>query len=586
MAAFLFVHSVNNHPLDLSPATKARVFDTLQERSPGRIREESSRSFFAASTGHDGSLIKKGDRIWIRDGFPLRGGEAASFSDLPTTGDPGAWEGTTGAFALCSFDSRLRALTLVRDPFGKRPVFYGEAEGVVAVASECKALQAVGFPMEIDPRPLSEALAYRWVIGEWHLFRACRQVPLGGIVTWAPGASFEAKSYWRPEFSPEPGDRGSIDLYCDLTDRALRKAIRSASRTYGRVGLFLSGGVDSSLLAALAAQEVESLDTFVGRIPGCDIREDKRAMKVADMLGIRCHVVDIDPARFPEDFGRMVRRMEEIPRHPNNLVVQQLYEAAEGMVDIMLEGDGTGTLWGHSNTKQTYLFEQKVRMAERIPRPLRRFLAGILEKAPSDLAWRMARVMAWDSHMYARTREALYYSRPVMDVLGLSLLNETAWESGEWNRENPIDDEGQAFMVRNLVRGGCVRHDRLSQPHGIAAFSPFMSSETWEVCQRIPREARMRDNLTKPVLRDLLDRYLPKEVGQWEKVGFEVPWPSWIRNEMVPLRAEADTFLRSTPLLPRNFWKVSNRVEDPEGIWTGLAFYLLHREFGLLEAET
>ena len=505
-------------------------------------------------------------------------------ADLPVGARVEDWTEISGCFSVCGFHIPSRSLVVVRDHFGKRPAFYAEADGMIIVASECKTLQALGVPLEVDPTVLREAYLYRWVLGEWHLFEACRQVPLGTMVTWSPEASFQNHGFWTPRFEPEAEKPGFFDEYCERTDRALRHTIRAAGQSYGRVGLLLSGGVDSSLLAALAREEVDSLDAYVGRIPGCRNREDERARKVADMLGIRLHVVDIDPSRFARDFPYMVRRIEELPRHTNNLVLCQLYEAAEGSVDVMLEGDGTGTFWGHSNSKQTFQFAEKTRKVEVIPRSFRQAAAGLLERIPGDMAWRIARVLAWDPLLYARTREAVCYSRPILDSLGLSLLNEDAWKSGEWDETLPLDDEIQAFMVRNLLRGSNIRHDRLSQPHGIAALSPFLSTDCWEVSRAMPREYRIMSGRTKPVLRSLLGRYLPMEVGQWKKMGFETPWPSWLRNELGPLRKEADSFLGATPFLPEGFWGVANRVGDPEAIWTALSLFALLREFGLLES--
>jgi hypothetical protein len=168
----------------------------------------------------------------------------------------------------------------------------------------------------------------------------------------------------------------------------------------------------------------------------------------------------------------------------------------------------------------------------------------------------------------------------VLNALGLSLLDEASWVSGPWDESNPIDDEVQGFMIRNLLRGGTIRHDRLGQPHGVATLSSYFSAPIWEVARRMPRELRFRE-VSKPILRILLDRYLPPEVGRWSKMGFEVPWEDWLQGELAPLCAEADGFLRSTSYLPPGFWNVSNQSRDREGIWTGLSLYLLLREFDL-----
>jgi asparagine synthase (glutamine-hydrolysing) len=539
----------------------------------------------AACSGRDGALLQTADKVLIIDGVSALEGERKALNSALLGPDGGrTWREVSESYAVCVFDRKSRELTLARDRFGTRPVFYAQEDGSVFVASECKILQALGIDLEIHPQALWESLVYRWVIGENHIFDPVRQVPRGGVVIWRPGQPFSAHDRLPALFSPSPATPDGPVEYVEKLDQALRLYFRDLNERYPRVGLLLSGGVDSSLLAAIGREELRSLHAYVGRIPGSPNPEVERALTVARMLDIPCHVVDIDTHRFASDLPYIVRRLEELPRHPNNLVLNQLYERMGQEVDVVLQGDGSGTLFGHFQAIKVARFAQKAAKVKAVPVGLRTSLAKFLENCPGKLCWRVARVLAWDPGNFARFLEAIEYNRDVRRSMGLSLLQKDRWESGEWNESIPIDDAIQSFMIGNLERASLVRHDRLAQPFGLTSLSPFFSEPVFGVAERMPREYRNMGT-SKTVIRNLLGRYVPPEVLGWEKMGFSVPWRQWLAGELSGLRSEASGYLRNTRYLPSGFWDASEIGNDGEAIWTGLCLFLLLREFDLaLEA--
>jgi len=570
MAAFALVLSPVGSMPPLSEAQRRRALSALQERSPGQVREHSSPGLWAALSGSFGELTASGKTLSLRDGAP---GE-------PTEGEASP-PPASGSCAACSYDGEAGEVVLVRDRFGTRPLFYAEHEGRWLVASECKALQAMGLPLEVDSSALRESMMYRWVTGESCLLSPAVRVPEGTEVVLRIGHPARKRRLWRLQIEPEPMSDGAFERYQDAVEEALRSFLRRLDTGGSRVGILLSGGVDSSLLTALAKEELGDCVAFGFRIAGFENPELARARVVTSHLGVELREVQIDPDRFPGDLPLIMRRMEELPRHPNDLVLLQLLRRAAEEVKVLLQGDAADTLFGLAIHRRTGEFTRKKNVVRWLPRPLLAGSVRILEASPWKRAWSAARVLAWDEHRFLQARDAIEYKHAVRRVLGLSHLHGAVWESGEWSSEQDLDELRRAHLVSTGIQGSLIRHDRLSRAEGIDSLAPYLSPEAVSVACRMPRELCWRE-ASKPVLRALCDRYLPPEVSRWPKGRFEVPWREWLFGPLRPMCEEAGKTLEQTGHLPPGFLRTALDSGDSEGVWSGLSLAVLLKEFDLL----
>jgi len=198
----------------------------------------------------------------------------------------------------------------------------------------------------------------------------------------------------------------------------------------------------------------------------------------------------------------------------------------------------------------------------------------------SDRAWDLARVLALDESHFVKHNGAVQYAAPVRIALGLSHLDSSLWETGDWQPEINADLARRVHSLSTGIEGSLTRHDRLSGPEGIESLAPFLSPGVVSVASRFPRELTGWDT-GKPVLRALCDRYLPSEVSRWPKKGFEVPRLEWLFGALDAIVKEAEETLSSSSHLPKGFLRRSLDLPDPEGVVTRVSFYLLLREFGL-----
>jgi asparagine synthase (glutamine-hydrolysing) len=570
MSGFAFALSFDGSLPPVSELQRTRVIAALQERSPGSVLEHARPGLWAASSGPFGDLLVSGSRLLLRDG-------SGWGADTP----PWSLPYDSGSYAACAFDPTSGELHLVADRFGTRPLFHACQDGRILVASECRALQAMGLPLEVDPIGLREALVYRWVSGESGLLSPPLRVRAGMEVRLRPGRPSEERQYWQLRFEREAMTEGSLERYQEEVEAALRTCLRSLDRRGAPVGILLSGGVDSSLLAALVKQELGSCVAFAARIPDFDNPELERARLAATHLGIELREVEVDPTRFVQDAPYIVRRLEELPRHPNNLVLLQLLRAAGEEVAVLLQGDGADTLFGLGMVVRMRNYARKRRLVRWLPPTLARGLVLLLEATPLERAWSAATVVAWDETRYAMSRDVIEYRHAIRRLLGFSHLDKGVWHLEGWSREHDLDKIRPAMLVASGIQGSLVRHDRLSRPEGLEMQAPFLSPEVMAVAVRMPADLLYQER-TKPVLRGLCDRYLPPDLSRLKKAGFEVPWGDWVLGPLRPMVQEAERALDAVSWLPKGFLHTALRTDDREGAWTGLALYLLLREFGLL----
>lgn len=520
-------------------------------------------------SGAFGGLTVAGESVLLWDGD--RGEVGGNPLELP--------DGSDGC-AACLFDGHTKQVRLLRDRFGVRPLFWVRHGAMWMVASECKVFQALDVPLGINREGLQESFAYRWVTGQSCLLSPAVRVPEGTRVSLRPGQPPVLDRFWRFTIDPEPMDGGAFARYQDAADEALRSYLRRLDTKGAPVGVLLSGGVDSSLLTALMTEELGGCVAYGFRIEGFPNPELDRARVVTEHLGIPLREVRIDPALFPEDLHYLMRRMEELPRHPNDLVLLQLIRAAAEEVGVVLQGDAADTLFSIGTNRRLRQFKRKKDLVRWLPRWFSASSARVLEAVPHGLAWRAARVLAWDEWRYFQARDAIEYRHAARRALGLSLVDESRWDSGDWSRAQDLDELRRANLVSSGIQGSLIRHDRLSRPEDVDSRAPFISPEVVSVARTMPRELCYSD-VSKPVLRALCDRYLPPEVSRWPKGRFEVPWGEWLFGPLRPLCEEAGKALDETGYVPRGFLEMALEDGDREAAFSGLSLYLLLEEFGL-----
>ncbi|CAA7621650.1 asparagine synthase (glutamine-hydrolyzing) [Magnetospirillum sp. UT-4] len=462
-----------------------------------------------------------------------------------------------GMFALALWDAEKRELLLVRDRLGVKPLVYGLLPGGgIAFASEIEALRAhPGLDLSLDREALSGYLACLYVPAPRTIHAGISKLPPGSWLTWRDGA-VETGRWWAPAYT---GERTiSIDEAAEEVLPLLDSAVRLRLVADVEVGCFLSGGIDSSVIAALMAKAAREAGappprTFTMTFAEKAYDEREAARAVADHIGSRHAEL---PAR-PEVAGfldHMVRLFGEPFGNPTALLIHDLSKKAREHLKVALVGDGGDEVFAGYPRHQGGLLAARYRAV--VPGPLRGLAAAaaglIPESSSGRHAWRRAREFlaagglpadqayaAWVEYFDPAERRALLGGalpgRPVAE------LYRTAPGA------TPLDAMQQTDLVSFLPGNLLAYGDAMSMAVALELRLPFLDHRLVEAVGRISAATRFAAG-KKTILKAVARRLLPPEIVDRPKLGFNPPMGLWLKNELKPLVAERLTPARMAAL--------------------------------------
>ncbi|HEU4942946.1 MAG TPA: asparagine synthase (glutamine-hydrolyzing) [Gaiellaceae bacterium] len=490
-----------------------------------------------------------------------------------------------GMFAVAIWDSPRRRLVVARDRFGIKPLYYREDGGELAFASELRALPRG----EVDADALEAFLAFNSVPAPYSIFRGTRKLPAGHLLVWEDGTT-RIERYARPApvRASEARDEDAAELAEELRAR-LRDSVRAHLIADVPVGVLLSGGVDSSLLAALAAQESdEAVHTFSIGFEERSFDELGDARSVAAMYGTRHEELVLRP-----DAALLLPRLAEAFDEPfadsSALPTYLVSELAARHVKVALSGEGGDELFGGYYTYAADLLALRVgRLAPAI-RPLVERLPSSSRKASFDYkAKRFVRAAnlpplerhhAWKEIFSADLRAELQGRRVDSDPVDLLRTRFAETEGAELLARLQDVDLG-TYLVDDLL----VKTDRASMAHSLEARVPYLDPVVAGLALALPRRHKVRGLRKKVLLRRAAAPLLPRRIVYGRKRGFSIPAAAWLRGELEPFAREVlapETLRRQgffepqpvTRLIERH---VSGEEDVSRQLWGLLAFTLWH----------
>lgn len=436
-----------------------------------------------------------------------------------------------GMFAFAIWDARRRVLFLARDRMGVKPLYYAVTPGAFLFASEIKAILASG---EVSARCRDEAVAeymlFRQVAGPEGLFRDVISLPPGCTLTLYDGKPKVAR-YW----SPRPGADQPAITYEDarqaLTD-LLQDSVKMRLISDVPVGTFCSGGVDSSLVTALASRiKGGAVNTFSIGFDEPEYDESAFALMVSKQYGTIHHQLTIGNAEFSDLFPQMVWQNDEPLNFANSVQIFALSRLAKQHVTVVLTGEGSDELFaGYPR----YRIPGMAAVYRRIPAALRNVvkLVGRLTKdhriAKLDryASCSPDETLLYNSSMLRPEVVAAVYPRVMEAQLEyrLSCLNGTEALGGDdVARVSLLDQE--CFLVSILNR-----QDKMSMAASIESRVPFMDYRIVEFANRLPAAYKLRGGTGKAIVKDVARAFLPAETVDRRKSGFGVPLDRWFRS--------------------------------------------------------
>jgi asparagine synthase (glutamine-hydrolysing) len=490
-----------------------------------------------------------------------------------------------GMFAVALWDAAHQRLVLARDRFGIKPLYYRDTTDGLEFASELRALPRG----EIDLAALEAFLAFNSIPAPLTIFREVRKLPPGHLLVRELGKT-RIERFARP--APEAADRLRDDDEAELIEELrarLRDSVRAHLVSDVPVGVLLSGGIDSSALTALAAQESsEPVRTFSIGFEERSFDELGDARLVAERYGTQHRELVLRPdaalllPALAEAFDEPFADSSALPTY----LVSQL--AAQD-VKVALSGEGGDELFGGYYTYVADLLALRAGGAARLAQPLVERLPSSSARASFDYkAKRFVRAAhlpplerhhAWKEIFSADARAELTGRRHEFDPIDLYRARFAETEGAELLARLQDVDLG-IYLVDDLL----VKTDRASMAHSLEARVPFLDPAVAGFAAALPLKHRVRGARKKVLLRKAVAPLVPNQIVRGKKRGFSIPAAAWLRGDLEPFARDTlspETLRRQgyfrpevvTSLLDRH---VAGKEDLSRQLWGMLAFTLWH----------
>jgi asparagine synthase (glutamine-hydrolysing) len=455
----------------------------------------------------------------------------------------GFLERLRGMFALALWDRDEQRLLLARDPFGIKPLYYWERGHDLSFASELRALALQpGFSRELDPDAVEAYLTFNSIPGPLTAFRAARKLTPGHWLTWQDG-HVRSGCWARPGPAPAHALRREPprELAAELRDR-LRGSVRAHLVSDVPVGVLLSGGVDSSALTALAAEESSTpVQTFSIGFAERSFDELSRARLVAGRYGTRHHELVVQP-NAAELLPQIATAFDEPLGDSSALPTYLVSRLAAAHVKVVLSGEGGDELFGGYETYVADLLAARVGRVARLLGPVARALPSSDRRVSVDYKLKrfvrgaglppLERHHAWKEIFDRDARRALLH------VQAADPLTRYRGRWAETAGAEPLarlqDVDLGVYLVDDLL----VKTDRMSMTHSLEARVPFLDRHVAELALALPTSLKVSGARKKRLLRQAVAPLLPRAIVRGRKRGFSIPAAAWLRGPLVPFARE------------------------------------------------
>jgi asparagine synthase (glutamine-hydrolysing) len=447
-------------------------------------------------------------------------------------------------FAFAIWDTFTRELFCARDPFGIKPFFYAIDEWhgrgrLLRFASERKAIADAGELRTLDRDALRRYLMFQYVPAPETLTLPVQVLPPGHAITARVGGNVDVFRYWRADLRPArasgPGTAGEILA-------VMRDSVAVHLRSDAPVGAFLSGGIDSAAICALAAERRPGLPTFTVGFARDGYSEIDQAQETAAVLGVTSLPHIITAEEFFANLPRIIWHLDDPMADASAVPLWFVAREASRYVKVVLSGEGSDELFGGY---RVYREPVLVRAGERLPAwarmPLQRAAAHIppgvrgkafLERMSTQLRHRYI----GNAHVYADGQvDAIAQpgEAPPRAAGAASAHNVTDPIFAEAD-EAELDNVStmQLVDINTWLPGDIlVKADRMTMAHSLELRVPFLDREVMKVAARLARREKIGGGTTKVALRQAMSTVLPTATAERAKLGFPVPIGHWLKAE-------------------------------------------------------
>jgi asparagine synthase (glutamine-hydrolysing) len=516
-----------------------------------------------------------------------------------------ALESFEGMFAFALWDESTQTLHLARDRAGERPLFVGIVDSTVLFASELRAFAPVSSRLSIDRASVGGFLSLGYVPGPGSMYSEVGRLPAASHLSLHRGDGAlrtdsgrelvsRAQRYWSADgvAGGSPAIRQaarSVDA-ADELDALLREVTADTLQCDVPVGIFLSGGIDSSLVAAIAqAVSTQPVHAYTVAFGERDFDESAHAERIAAHLGLRHEILRLTPDAVVAAVPELASNLDEPTANASYFPIVLMSRLARGKVTVVLSGDGGDEVFcGYNRYRQLDRLLQAQKVVPRVMLSGAARAAGAItalfgaghglklatmpQVLPTEALRRAEHFLAHEDFDGAYGASMRLYDTGALAAAGLAAYAQ--------RRVSPQAEDRLLSMMRYDFSGylpddNLAKVDRAAMSAALEVRLPLLNHRVVELSWRLGRSAWLAEGRSKWLLRKLLARYVPPALFERPKMGFTVPVGAWLRG---PLRAWATAMIESPQLeatlgvrtvFARSEWRsfLAGRGGDPRRIW-------------------
>ncbi|TCT17512.1 asparagine synthase (glutamine-hydrolysing) [Melghiribacillus thermohalophilus] len=496
-----------------------------------------------------------------------------------------AFQHLRGMFAVLIWDKEEQTLYGARDPFGIKPVYYYEHEDGVYFASEKKSIGYLLEKEKVDLQALQHYFSFQYVPEPFTLTEGIQKVEPGHYFTVKPGGEISFTRYFHATFKPVV--QASEDWVHKIRE-VLFDSVKVHMRSDVPVGSFLSGGIDSTFIVALAREVNPAIQTFSVGFEREGFSEIDVAKESAEVLGVENISYVISPDEYVQKLPKIIWHNDDPLADPACVPLYFVAREASKYVTVVLSGEGSDELFGGYNI---YREPESLKMFQSVPAPARELLKRVASVLPEGVKGKsFLKRGTTPLHERYIGNAKMFEEKEKQKLLKNYDPNHPYQQiTDPMYRQVQGDDpvhQMQYIDIHTWLRGDILlKADKMTMAHSLELRVPFLDKEVFRVAREIPVSEKITNGTTKWILREAARGIVPDHVIDRKKLGFPVPIRHWLKKELYDwaknLIAESQTeeYLNKQFVLQLLESHALGKGDYSRKIWTVLMFMLWHQVF-------
>ena len=488
-----------------------------------------------------------------------------------------------GMFSFVIWDKETKKVFGARDYFGIKPFFYCANEEGLYFASEKKSIVFALEKEQVDSESIQHYFTYQYVPEPATISQNIFKLEPGHYFTKEHGKDMQIQTYWRPKFQP-------VNIEKQALIQEIREVLYDSVKVHMRsdvpVGSFLSGGIDSSIIASIAKEYHHGIKTFSVGFEQEGFSEVDVAKETAEKLGIENIDVWVTPEQFAAELPKIIWHMDDPMADPAAIPLYFVAQKAAQYVTVVLSGEGADELFGGYNIYHEPFSLQPFSL---LPKPFKAVLKGASTLIPQGVKGKsyLERVATPIEQRYYGNAKIFTEEEKQQFI---QLYNDkwpyTSITQSLYEQIKDYDDVAkmQFIDMYTWLRGDIlVKADKMTMANSLELRVPFLDKEVFRVATKIPTQYKITGGTTKAILREAVRGIVPDHVLDRKKLGFPVPIRHWLKNELhdwvVQLihESQVDYLINKHYVLDLLADHVANKTDNSRKIWTVLIFMLWHQ---------